>query len=1326
MCRFQELRLQSTKALHSFLHLRSLFISRNRALPTHHGQEVSMSRKSDKERATRNPELDVRLAGDPNAAYCKRLAEEAAKAGRHRNLDRLQGRVSRLQDASSAANLERDAKLQWDAVIETGYSPSKWLVEQELKARMRWDPEARQFLDEPCFPHGEGEPLFKPAKHKTSPGTSPEAGLNTSPETSHDTSHETSHDTRDVYEIAAEQELTGVCFSGGGIRSATFNLGILQGLAELGLLPFIDYLSSVSGGGYIHQFLAAWILHDREGRVGVERELIPRPEPGCPARPPEPIRWLQRYASYLTPKRGLLSTDTWTMIAIWFRNMVLNQVPIVAFLWAGFALMNLLVQMPVSSRVKFHQLDRVGEWGAFITGALLLAGALCSVVALARDLHLQEKLSLPSLGTEEQKKIHDKLLNNDWVRGLIIFPWIAMAIWASYWPKLLFWQRPAWHVAAPRIGCAAVLAAALVAAFAGGAWRAYDDLHDGAHWWNRVFAWLGFVAVGSLSTAVACGLGYVFQVGSGRVASLISSHAGNLGTAASQIFIDPWRVQVVILPGLLLSVPYVAIEVTLGLLGRDFADSRREWLARLRAWSLLYAAIWIGLTAIALLGPYLVYFALSRVIRVGIPAALVFVISHLTVLWAGSSSKSDGKPTGKGLFGYKPTDVLAIAAAPIAVLSFLTVLSFGVEWTANFLVESPHLDGLRQVVLSDLESRHRFLESLVLVKYHLTRYEHGLPVKVEVIKFAWKFVLLTGTAFFVAVALLFGWRLDINEFSMQSFYRNRLSRCYLGATLWERMPNPFTGFDMRSRVEVFNERGRGMPPLVKDLLPDRFNQLGQPGGQYDGPFPIFGTTLNLTTGEDLASQERKGASFAFTPLYSGYSVSWTDARKNEKVSLNGYVPTQRYAYRDGGIHLDTAAAISGAAVNPNQGYNSNPALAFLMTFFNVRLGWWISNPRKTDAWDGEKNRSTPTFALWYLLRELFGSANDKSKYVNLSDGGHFENMGLYELVRRRCKFIIVCDAEEDPHMKFCGIGNAVNRCRADFGTEIDLDLRPLQIQSDGFSQAHCVVGTIRYPPPKQQDAADTAAANVCKCLGEQDPDVYKGIILYMKSSLVGDEPADLLAYRLQHDTFPQDSTANQWFTETQFESYRRLGHHIAMTAIRPALRPPRRPAQGQPREPVPHKVTERPEIADLFRSMYSIWYPPTPEMQQYLSQHVEQYHEIMSELRQKQELTGLAATLNDGRNSLPGPLQWNAPDNPEGSKDYAWQFANALLDFMYTVYTDLELAFPDNRVSPHADWWVCLFRRWCRVSLLQETWQRMEQIYPEEFRLFARRELMLP
>jgi hypothetical protein len=212
---------------------------------------------------------------------------------------------------------------------------------------------------------------------------------------------------------------------------------------------------------------------------------------------------------------------------------------------------------------------------------------------------------------------------------------------------------------------------------------------------------------------------------------------------------------------------------------------------------------------------------------------------------------------------------------------------------------------------------------------------------------------------------------------------------------------------------------------------------------------------------------------------------------------------------------------------------------------------------------------------------------------------------------------------------------------------------------------------------------------------------------------VGDEPPDLLAYQLANGVFPQDSTANQWFTETQFEAYRRLGHHVSMTAIQPALSPQKR------------KFEAEDKLEDLFKRMYAIWYPRTPEMEKHLGDHLKQYEGILSELRARSELAGLEAILFD---PTTGTAQrgWTTANLAPGALAYAMQFANSLLDFMATVYINLELAFPDNRVSPHAEWWICMFRRWCRVDLVQKSWTEHAPSYPLEFRLFARRELGLP
>jgi hypothetical protein len=1160
--------------------------------------------------------------------------------------------------------LPHDPKLQNLVAVHTHFVPSKWLLEQEMLARRAW--------------------LAEPGAE-------------------------------DVYTAAARTGLTGVCFSGGGIRSATFNLGVIQGLAQLGLLPHIDYLSSVAGGGYIHEFLAAWILRNPRGRDGVIEELVPQAEPGCLPRSPEPIKWLRRYASYLTPARGIFSTDIWTMLAIWMRNTILNQIPIVATLSFAFLLVHLLVLAPAGQRAWYPQLSGTMPYLLWAAEVLVAGWAVWSLWQLGGNLGRQRNMRLAKAGSVKYGK--KDLLTNEAVQWKLIVPWLGFAVWTTYWVQMGRFAHPGWYWVGPGVFGLWVFAVALVVIFAGGAMDAYCALHEEAGRLRKWGARCLFVGGGLVAALAACGVAYGLTQWSGPAAQALSDWIGPLhqakAAATSQslqftvsgmaegfkaslagtlnaikggsggVRVDPWRIQLVMMPGLLLSIPYISIELALGLLGRDFSDIRREWLARLRAWSLLYALLWAGVVGVALLGPYAGYFLLTSGNGLKYSSIATFIAAHITTVLTGWSGKSDGKPTEGGFLGFKTADLVALLAAPVTTGGLLIGISCGTSWlVGRSFARLPAVATLLH--LDPVFWRHFWIaDGLCLLAVGL-------------------------------VALLFGWRVDINEFSMQLFYRNRLSRCYLAATVQNRQADPFTGFDGRGDLPgVANPRARRLPPSVIDLLPDKYNLNGEMKGGYDGPFPIFCTTLNLTTGADLATQERKGTSFAFTPLYSGYSVSWTDAHADKHVSYNGYVPTHEYAYPKGGIHLDTAVAISGAAVNPNMGYNSNPALAFLMTFFNVRLGWWITNTRRMDTWRATNGRVTPKFALGYLLKELFGMVNDGSPFVNLSDGGHFENMGLYELVRRRCRYIVVCDAEEDPGVNFDGMGGAITKCRSDFGAEIDLDLRPLRVdEKTGYSQTHCVVGTIRYPPPPDDRSSDEAATE-CECLKDEEDDKYTGVIVYMKSSLVGDEPPDLLAYKLAHGVFPQDATANQWFTETQFEAYRRLGHHVTLTAIRPALSPKRA------------RFDAGDTIEALFQRMYAIWYPRTPEMEKHLSDHLRQYEGVLSELRGKAELAGLEALLFDPAHGETERV-WIGVHTPPGQLAFAMQFGNSLLDFMATVYLNLGLAFPDKRNSPHAEWWICLFRRWCRVDILRKSWTAHAASYPLEFRLFARRELGLP
>jgi hypothetical protein len=378
----------------------------------------------------------------------------------------------------------------------------------------------------------------------------------------------------------------------------------------------------------------------------------------------------------------------------------------------------------------------------------------------------------------------------------------------------------------------------------------------------------------------------------------------------------------------------------------------------------------------------------------------------------------------------------------------------------------------------------------------------------------------------LAATLLLAWRVDVNEFSLHHLYKNRLVRCYLGATRRgiqeQRHAHPFTGFDRDDDVLLSSLRTR---PDVEGLACAREGDKPP----YVGPLPVVATALNLVKGDDLGWQERKSQSFVFTPLFSGYEFAGVSPeRRQSRLAGNGFRPTRDYGYPGGGIHLGTAMAISGAAANPSMGYHSAPATAFLMTMFNVRLGWWMGNPRSEKTW----KQASPTFGLTALLSELTSQTTNQSAFVSLSDGGHFENLGIYELVRRRCRFIIASDAEQDGDITFGGLGGAIRKCRTDFGVEIRIRPEALRFKDEECrkSAAHFAVGDILYPG------------------GE------RGLLLYLKSSVTGDEPGDVLEYALRVKEFPHETTADQFFDESQFESYRQLGHDIAQAALGEAAR----------------------------------------------------------------------------------------------------------------------------------------------------------------------------
>jgi hypothetical protein len=557
--------------------------------------------------------------------------------------------------------------------------------------------------------------------------------------------------------------------------------------------------------------------------------------------------------------------------------------------------------------------------------------------------------------------------------------------------------------------------------------------------------------------------------------------------------------------------------------------------------------------------------------------------------------------------------------------------------------------------------------------------------------------LLALTGITAGLAFLLAWRIDVNEFSMHDFYKNRLVRAYLGASRprSERRPNAFTGFDLGDDIKLV--RLRTEDPVCADLartppgtdpasLRDRrFTKCSEgdrreafksareglaplPRG-YAGPFPLINAALNITRGEDLARQERKAESFVFTPLFCGYEYSRCGTRQSGAGSQQyGYRPTRWYGYaKDDGIALGTAVAISGAAANPSMGYHSSPAVAFLMTVFNARLGWWLGNPIAKHMW----MHASPRLGLFYLLKDLTSTATDRSDYVSLSDGGHFDNLGIYELVRRRCRFIIAVDAEADPGMAFDGLGNVIRQCRTDFGVEIRIDLQQLRANADKRSAEHCAVGSIRYPE------------------GDTTPEgEHTGVLVYLKASLTGDEPAEVLEYASRCKDFPHESTGDQWFSEAQFESYRQLGSHITRRAFAGAQM---------------LQKCETNRVA-FFEHVASAWLPAPPAGLDAVTRHGRDYADLLAKI----------TAADDFRNLDPW-LDGNEPDRRPVTRQELYQ-GYAVIDFMYRVYVDLRLEH--DRRHAHYAGWLSIFRKWKQTQAVTEAWNTMQCEFPKNFCTF--------
>ncbi|MBS1787504.1 MAG: hypothetical protein JST85_07280 [Acidobacteria bacterium] len=1089
-----------------------------------------------------------------------------------------------------------------------------------------------------------------------------------------------------------------LCFSGGGIRSATFALGLMQGLVKCGVkLGQFHYLSTVSGGGYIGSWLSAWI--HRQGVESVEQGLKcssedklspPDPVPTGPNRDssePEPIRHLRRFSNYMSPKLGLFSADTWTLVGIFLRNLLLNWTVLIPVLVVALGLPRLMVSFACWDAPANSLLVQAMLVLAFLTGVfgvgymvvnlpswrkqsrypavlktegsfLLRCWVMLNLSAIAAALywswtHIPNRRSLSPPWSFGAQWLRTHLLtplaeNFHWLGGVsvwrtglffILFGFLLSATGFLIW-RLIYVQR---YPRNPKIDLLDFTIRALAGALGG---------------------LLLYVVVMVFQTPITTFTPSPSSASSApaieprnvrlnlpelpaKIEIAVSPEAAPAAKSASsdentmREISQEAGLYVTLAPPLYLLMFLIAATIFIGLASTYTNDADREWMARSGGWMLITIFGWSALSALVIFGPVGLVWLWGR-FKVSLLS--ISTLSGVLTLVGGFSAKTPAKgndQAGKSAVG--PLANVISTSLPLAATIFAVIILAALSLTTSHLIA---------VWLPTFGSPKGLLLNSQDAFWHLSVLQQSPP---------WLVVTVIGLiALFGLVMSLF---VNINKFSLHAGYRDRLIRAYLGASQGaKRRPNPFTGFDdldnlqmhdlltdifrpddFASQLDLLIEELRrpqtaarkfvsdGLNPATRQLLAcaltsidkgnakgeekkqalrralaDEFNRMieaeelwehdefsalkteeiqqlitAQPWVPLVWPFKprrvfveklrinrmlveqafagliaesaksadktetiaavrdsrplhIVNIALNLVGGKDLAWQERKAQPFTVSALHAGSHGL-------------GYRPVKYYAIsrqQDAALSLGTAMAISGAAVSPNMGYHSSSMVTFLLMLFNVRLGWWLGNPGQA----GWKTfiKPSPFFTPKPLIAETLGMTDSTHAYVYLSDGDHFENLALYEMVRRRCHFIIVSDAGADGDYSFHDLGNALRKIRIDLGISIEFEdhekmpIQPRKPADKLFPKDDEGVGKYFALAKIKYSEVDEVVD------GKEAED---GWILYIKPTVYGIEPPDVQNYAKANPTFPHETTGDQMYSESQFESYRALGEWVIKTIV---------------------------------------------------------------------------------------------------------------------------------------------------------------------------------
>jgi hypothetical protein len=891
---------------------------------------------------------------------------------------------------------------------------------------------------------------------------------------------------------SVDQENFSICFSGGGIRSAAFNLGVLQALAEKRLLPKIDYLSTVSGGGYIGSWFMA-LLHRNENLEEVQKLLKPKivfdekdrtsptkdgqAQASVEQGEPQAIHHLRTHSNYLAPKVGIFSTDLWALWVIYLRNTFLNALVLGPLMLAITFLLRYF---------RFFQTTIGNEFN--LPAIQSIIGIGCTLLA---SLLIFTSLSRCRQGAKNTRNtnLEIQFLDSFWLPVLLFAVSTAFIGSAVRFYKDADFddsqpsQSPSKYLNPEEFSTYApwvFLAGALFQAIAFNhrsfltLFRKLVDFKNNRLNREQPLRWIfsGMLSGGTLAILLYS-LAVYFPLLSDeesqktrdtfskskpsaqKVDSPLDPKTESKSSSLAKITDsqdpgDDWWISLLVgclIPLALFSFS-LAQSFQIGILGSlENREVREKW-SFLQAYCSVAGLGWLVAFVLGVVVPDWIYGQLrSEKYYLTSSLGAVWGTTSGIAIWLAQSlwTGTKRKPILDAIVKLGPYVALALGFVVVGLVAKFIVHDLLGSWISLF---NGHL-----VIFFFLGS---LLISLIASRY-----------------------------------------VDVNIFSLQEMYENRLVSAFLGASQRERTHiDPVTHIDPNDDLKLC------------DVGFDSH-------GNLRGPIHLINTAINLCGTDQREYDERKADSFVLSPLFCGSTQ--TGFRRTD----DGYA---------GELTLGRAFSTSGAAVSPNMGYYSTAPVTALLTFCNLRLGGWFPNPRSRHF-----KESNPKFGWIQIVREIMGFTDAKEDFVYLSDGGHFDNLGAYELVRRRTKKIYICDAGADPKSTCHELAMLIRNARIDFSVAIDIDVSKLaRNQETGLSEKQIAFGKIFYP------------AN-----GVQSQET--GEIIYLKLNLTKEDSTDLLSYQIRNPDFPHQSTVNQFYSESQFESYRYLGYSVAQRGF--SMRP---------------------------------------------------------------------------------------------------------------------------------------------------------------------------